>query len=112
LIRIPLLLRVPWLPKQSPEIDEMASLVDLLPTILDLLEIDPYGLTMQGRSLLPVIPDNKAFAASRFFFAEAMQGKFPNQPEIFRWSTMITQKHLKMHRWQLQKNMPPGCCSI
>ncbi len=50
--RVPLLIRGPGIP-QNVTINSLVSNADLAPTIVDAANVDP-GLTMDGRSLLPV----------------------------------------------------------
>lgn len=54
LIKVPLLLKLPGREGNDSERDELVSLVDLFPTVLDVLEIDdrPFASQIQGLSLL------------------------------------------------------------
>ncbi|MBI5182950.1 MAG: sulfatase [Nitrospinae bacterium] len=54
LLRIPLIIREPHL-KERIEIERVVGLIDLTPTILDLVRIDIRDLTFQGYSLKPLI---------------------------------------------------------
>jgi arylsulfatase A-like enzyme len=54
-LRVPLLIRPPHL-KQGLRIPERVSLVDLLPTLLEMLEIEEER-PLQGRSLLPLLAE-------------------------------------------------------
>ena len=58
LIHIPLLLKYPHAIPQNKQIDALVSQVDIMPTILDYLEIKYDGL-MQGLSLRPLIEGQK-----------------------------------------------------
>jgi arylsulfatase A-like enzyme len=53
-IRVPLLLKVPFLKGQQKKITQRVSQVDLVPTLLDLMGADVAG-HLQGKSLLPLI---------------------------------------------------------
>ena len=62
-IRVPLLIVLPrsWERAVSPNVEAQVTLSDILPTLLDLLDIEaPTGLT--GRSLVPAI-EGEAFAS-------------------------------------------------
>jgi arylsulfatase A-like enzyme len=67
-IRVPLVLRGPGVPA-GRRIRQSVSLVDLAPTILDLLGL-PASATMEGRTLRPFLegspPDREAFAQSYY----------------------------------------------
>jgi len=52
-VRVPLMIKVPGLPPRS--LDQPVSNVDIVPTLLDLLGIDPAPFAPVGRSLLPLI---------------------------------------------------------
>ena len=53
LIRVPLLLRAPGYPGGG-EIEDFVSTVDLVPTVLELLEVD-YSGDFEGKSLVPLL---------------------------------------------------------
>ncbi|MER3486716.1 MAG: hypothetical protein C4345_12825, partial [Chloroflexota bacterium] len=56
---IPLLIHVPGLPPRR--VPQLASAIDLMPTILDLLGVPvPEGLALHGRSLVPLLQDASA----------------------------------------------------
>lgn len=99
LVRIPLLVSVPWLTAQPLTIDEPVGLVDLLQTILELLDIGYANPALQGQSLVSLLLDGRPFEKQRFLYAETLQGEFTDDPKLFRWSTMITPKQFKLHRW-------------
>jgi arylsulfatase A-like enzyme len=56
-LQVPLVVRLPWLNGQRPRVDRSVSNADVMPTVLEALGIDPagLGLTVQGRSLLPLL---------------------------------------------------------
>ena len=55
-LRIPLIVRLPGRLPAGLEVDDVASLVDIAPTILDLVGVESEARPpMQGRSLLPLI---------------------------------------------------------
>jgi len=69
-LRVPLILRLPRIVPAGLRVPVQVSLVDLMPTLLDLLHI-PVPDTAQGRSLVPLLGDPRAAAfASRPVFAE------------------------------------------
>jgi arylsulfatase A-like enzyme/Tfp pilus assembly protein PilF len=56
-LRVPLIVRLPWLGQQQPRVASSVSNADVTPTILDALGYAPstLGLPLQGRSLLPLL---------------------------------------------------------
>jgi arylsulfatase A-like enzyme len=55
ILRVVLLVRTPESRVAPRRIGDLVGLVDVAPTVLDLLRIDPRKLPMQGRSLLPAL---------------------------------------------------------
>jgi len=58
-IHIPLIIQVPGLLPAVPRIGGLTQTVDLLPTLMDLLDISYPGDDLQGRSLLPLMSGGK-----------------------------------------------------
>jgi len=56
--RVPLIIHVPWI-KQAKKVNEFTQTVDILPTLLDLLQI-PIPHQAQGKSLVGLINNKKA----------------------------------------------------
>jgi arylsulfatase A-like enzyme len=54
-LKVPLIVKFPGSRFKGEKIDYIVSLVDIMPTILEALEIDFAGLTLDGESLFPVI---------------------------------------------------------
>ncbi|RKY06343.1 MAG: hypothetical protein DRP66_09005, partial [Planctomycetota bacterium] len=58
-VKVPLLIRVPWMSKKQNMIEPPVSHIDLVPTLLDLMKCQkPQHL--QGASLLPLMKGGKA----------------------------------------------------
>jgi arylsulfatase A-like enzyme len=73
---IPLIIHVPGLPPHR--VPQLASAIDLMPTILDLLGVPvPEGLGLHGRSLVPLLQD--ASAPGREIVVTAMPLANPGQ---------------------------------
>jgi arylsulfatase A-like enzyme len=68
LIRVPFLLRFPDLYRKGKQYDGLVQTLDILPTLLDYLEIERSNLTedIQGKSLLKLVEekDSRSFAIS------------------------------------------------
>jgi arylsulfatase A-like enzyme/Tfp pilus assembly protein PilF len=60
-VRVPLIVRLPWLEEQRPRVDTFVSNADVMPTILDALGIDPGALELpiQARSLMPLLASTR-----------------------------------------------------
>lgn len=54
-VRVPLLMRVPWLGRSQKRISSPVSHIDLVPTLLDLFGKDPVPSNLPGKSLVPVL---------------------------------------------------------
>ena len=96
-LRVPLAIRVPWLPGGS-RTDALASELDLTPTLLDLLDIDPLPRS-HGISLRPVLEARVNAAGHDFIFAEISdRGPLPNdgmqERSVFdgRWHLIYREK--------------------
>lgn len=76
-LRVPLVLRVPWL-KGGFRSDVLASELDLAPTLLDLLGLDPLPKS-HGVTLKPVLEQAAGAKGQAFIFAEiSHKGNLPN----------------------------------
>jgi len=74
-IRVPLIIRVPGLEKQT--INNLVTNNDLAPTITDLAGIDP-DIPFDGFSLLPILKNSKNNLRERFLIEIPHQGGFIN----------------------------------
>jgi len=54
-VHVPMLMRLPSSVAEPAVVDQPVQLVDLMPTVMDLADIDIAGLPLQGRSLLPLV---------------------------------------------------------
>jgi len=96
-LRTPLIIRAPGL-KGGFRTDALASTVDLAPTILDLLKLEPLTQS-QGVSLLPVLAGQPGARPREFVFAEISdRGPLPNsgmqERSVFdgRWKLIYREK--------------------
>jgi arylsulfatase A-like enzyme len=102
LLRVPLIIAGPGLP--PGRVDTPVSLLDLTPTLLDLLQVDPEARLL-GRSLLPLALGDpralEAFAARPLFFGDLLYGNEAwgvRAPVGLKWiSTGGTQKLFDLH---------------
>lgn len=71
MIRVPLLIRLPGAERRVGRFSALTETVGILPTILDLLNVDYSGSEIQGRSLVPMLAGRadsvKEHALSRAF---------------------------------------------
>jgi arylsulfatase A-like enzyme len=76
LLQIPLLIKLPRSEHAGRRIAEPASLLDVLPTILDVAGVEaPEGAPIRGRSLLPLLGGNGHEARPLYFEAPAFYGE-------------------------------------
>jgi arylsulfatase A-like enzyme len=76
LIHVPLAASIPGAPAKCNTIDSLVSQVDILPTILNYLQI-PVPPQLQGKSLKPLI-EGRTKAVNEFVFAEYTGGAAPD----------------------------------
>jgi arylsulfatase A-like enzyme len=67
LINVPLLLYYPKTLPAGKRIDTQVRMIDILPTVLDVLDI-PLTASIQGQSLLPLIEGSGVFQEDTVFF--------------------------------------------
>jgi arylsulfatase A-like enzyme len=72
-IKIPMIVRIPSVKGNGKKVEYQISTVDLVPTILDCLNLDPSA-ELRGISLLPLIKDNQ-MPKSRFAYTEATHSR-------------------------------------
>jgi len=65
LIHVPLLIYYPKKLPKGKRIDPQVRMIDIMPTVLDVLEI-PFSKPIQGKSLLPLIQDQADFQETAF----------------------------------------------
>jgi arylsulfatase A-like enzyme len=64
--RVPWLIKVPWMSREQTMIEGRASLIDLVPTLLDLIG-EPVGDHLPGRSLVPVLKGEETLEDNTIF---------------------------------------------
>lgn len=82
MLHVPLIIKSPTFNKRV-EINEPVSLIDLAPTILDLLEIDPLK-SFQGQSLLDFVEKNrKSEGVFSEYYPKIIEGDRPGTGQTF-----------------------------
>jgi arylsulfatase A-like enzyme len=94
-IQVPLLLRGPDIPR-SKRIKHMASLVDVMPTILSLLDI-PRPDSLDGRDQCPFWQDSDSEPPVRNLFAEADWNNVIQNRIVDDIKRMIRHRRFKLH---------------
>jgi len=89
-LRVPLIIRLPWLEEQPSRVDTFVSNADVMPTILEALGIDATGVggTIQAQSLMPLMspphdPSPVGPSADRPLYFETLYPYFH-----YRWSPL------------------------
>jgi arylsulfatase A-like enzyme len=72
-VRVPLVLRWPDRLSRGQTVAGPVELVDLMPTILDLVGVPRQGMRLQGRSLVPVLQGGKAADPARLVVMQRRQ---------------------------------------
>jgi arylsulfatase A-like enzyme len=113
-VRVPLLLRVPWLQRERRDIGGNFSQIDLVPTLLDLLgERVPDGL--QGQSRVPVLKGDEGLEGEDVFIEWHGVHRRPGPP--FTTADEETQRLLGLpwrtvisaDRWKLNLSAEDQC---
>lgn len=92
-LKTPLIFVKSGLIPKNKRISENVQIIDVMPTVLDLLNI-PLIDKIDGKSLLPLV-ENKAQNARDFVFAESIEEHFEGNKRVFfsgvkgKWRTMI-----------------------
>jgi arylsulfatase A-like enzyme len=106
-VRIPLLASIPWVKAKAPVVEEAVNLIDLMPTILDLLGADRSDLELQGQGLAGLIRDGDPLEP-RVLLTETLTGLIPGIESRLRWSAMLTQDGKKLHAMRERTRRGPG----
>ena len=81
-VHVPMLMRLPSSMAKTAVIDQPVQLVDLMPTIMDLADIDIARFPLQGRSLLPLIMGvEQEIPLEMAVVQEAMSYQRPDDPK-------------------------------
>jgi arylsulfatase A-like enzyme len=94
-LRVPLLIRTPG-PGEGVRVEATTRHVDLLPTLLELLEVEP-PVEMQGRSLVPLMRDPALLPEEPPVYAQASIQAFKT----------IQMRSLKADGWKLIETLVP-----
>ena len=70
-LKVPLLVKMPGASREPVRVKETVGLIDIVPTVCDLLNID-IPKPVQGISLEPYLKGKKPSAKSRYFYIESM----------------------------------------
>ena len=102
--RVPLLMRVPRLSSGRRSVDGSVGHVDLVPTLLDLLD-EPLPSRLEGRSLVPVLRGEETLDGNDVFIE--WNGTSPTLPDRFLGSDAINRmlalpyRSVVSDRWKL-----------
>ncbi len=99
--RVPLLMNVPWLNSGQTRIDGSVSQIDLVPTLLDLLE-RPVPDHLQGASLAPVLKGEATLDDNDVFLQwNGMGDRNLGSPLINRMVSLPWRSVITADRWKL-----------
>lgn len=104
IVRVPLIFHVPWIKRFAQSFDDAASLVDIFPTICDLLNIDRKKMRLQGRSLSYLMQNGTALE-KRILHAETRYGHLNphRRGEAGVWTVLMTPDRMKYHSFARKK---------
>ncbi|MHA1568212.1 MAG: sulfatase family protein, partial [Alphaproteobacteria bacterium] len=99
LIRVPLIIRAPWIQPQAPAFDVPVENVDIFPTILGLLGLPALTHPVQGHDLTALILRGEA-PARRYFFCETqMARRHGRKATRGVWRSTRDRAGLKVHHF-------------
>ena len=103
--RVPLLMRVPWLSKESMRVPGSVGHVDLVPTLLDLSGHE-IPRNLQGGSLRPVLEDESDLSSNDVFIqwngtSNEIPDRFLGSAEINRMLALPWRSVVTPDRWKL-----------
>lgn len=94
-VQVPLIIKFPG--AKGRKVEGMAQLTDIMPTILDILDIPLPGKT-QGRSLLPLINENNI--VNEYVYAGTKYNVGRPKPSPF-YSHQSINESIRNHKWKL-----------
>ncbi|MCZ7585981.1 MAG: sulfatase-like hydrolase/transferase [Deltaproteobacteria bacterium] len=97
--RVPLIVRVPWIETKAPAVTRLAGHPVILPTVLDALEVDGEGITLQGRSLVPLLAGRSARPRTAVICRTRYGHTAPPLASVGAWNTLIARAGMKLHRY-------------
>lgn len=96
-IRVPCFIR--WPGKLHPrQVDEIASVIDLLPTFCDVAGVGPYQSPVDGKSLWPLLKGAVGTLGLRYFVQQQQPQKSGLSPQPFVNATVIGQDYKLIFR--------------
>lgn len=89
-LRIPLFVRWPRVVESGRDVEQVAHLVDILPTMMDIVDGPLPDITIDGEILSPLLRGNGITWEERKLFTQLTRGDIP---DLYRNSAVITQKY-------------------
>ena len=100
--RVPLLMRVPWLNSGQSRVPGSISQIDLVPTLLDLLQQQRVNCLLQGESRVPVLTGESSLADNDVFVQwNGMGDRNLGTPLINRMVSLPWRSVVTADRWKL-----------
>jgi arylsulfatase A-like enzyme len=102
-VHIPIIIRDPFHFPSEHRIGSMVGIIDIMPTILRLLNIS-VPAQCEGKSLIPLIRDEKNFFVADLFFEEDLDGKIIQAVRRKQWKLIFYPKTDKLELFNLEKD--------
>jgi len=103
-LHVPLIMVCPEMIPADRDISQPVQLLDLMPTILDILEIDRKQLPIQGRSLMPLF-NAKTFDSGTSRLAISEEVKFKTKADKNAFGSIFYQNWHMIHSENLQDSL-------
>lgn len=108
-VHVPLNILHPGLKQKGKKIKEQVQLIDVMPTILDFLNIKAERIGMEGKSLVPLIDGKNEQDFDKYAYAECLKGESEREGVENR-QVMVRTPSWKLiaSTWKQTKKEPSG----
>lgn len=110
-VHVALIIAHPGMKKKNVRINTPVQLIDVMPTVIDFLNINIPALRMEGRSLVDVVAGKTKHDFNKYVYAEAVSGESARE-KIYNYQVMVRTPSWKLISsvWkvgeQIMKNFP------
>jgi arylsulfatase len=100
-LHVPLIIVIPGMDKKGSRIDAQIQLIDIMPTLFDLVGFETVNIPMEGKSLRPLIEGRQDNNLNQYVYAECFKGEsekivtFNNQ-KVFNVEMMVRTPEWKL----------------
>ncbi len=101
-LRVPLVIRMPRTIQPATVIDQQVRLMDIAPTLLELVDLEPSSdMQMEGVSLRPLLEGRTLSYLPAFAESAPYRHQFPQQKRVFYKGNKGKWRMVRNERWKL-----------